>query len=56
MIGGGFGGSAIALVPGDRLAAVQEAVTTAYAARGWAEPAFLEATPSTGARAEGGLT
>ncbi len=50
MIGGGFGGSAIALVPDDRLAAVREEVAAAYAARGWAEPAFLEAAPSDGAR------
>jgi galactokinase len=50
MIGGGFGGAAIALVPADRVAAVREDVGTAYAARGWAAPAFLEATPGDGAR------
>jgi galactokinase len=50
MIGGGFGGSVIVLVPDARAAAVREAIGTAYAARGWAEPAFLEATPSAGAR------
>jgi galactokinase len=50
MIGGGFGGSVIALVPDDRLAAVRQQVTTAYAARGWTAPSFLDATPSEGAR------
>jgi galactokinase len=50
MVGGGFGGSAIALVPNDRLAAVREEVATAYAARGWTPPEFLEAVPSEGAR------
>ncbi|HEU5156386.1 MAG TPA: galactokinase [Streptosporangiaceae bacterium] len=50
MIGGGFGGSVIALVPDARLAAVRDEIGTAYAARGWAEPAFLEAVPSDGAR------
>jgi galactokinase len=49
MVGGGFGGSIIALVPADRTAGVREAVTEAYAGHGWAEPRFLEATPSPGA-------
>ncbi|HEY7483389.1 MAG TPA: galactokinase [Streptosporangiaceae bacterium] len=49
MIGGGFGGSVIALVPDDRLAAVRDEVITAYAARGWTEPTFLDAAPSAGA-------
>jgi galactokinase len=46
MIGGGFGGSAIALVPDDRLTAVRDEIRTAYAARAWTEPSFLDATPS----------
>jgi galactokinase len=50
MIGGGFGGSAIALVPDGRVAAVRDEITTAYAARGWPGPAFLAAAPSQGAR------
>jgi galactokinase len=50
MVGGGFGGSVIALVPTDRTARVQEAISKAYASRSWAEPHFLEATPSPGAR------
>jgi galactokinase len=49
MVGGGFGGSVIALVPADD-AAVRAAVTAAYAARGWPAPAFLAAPPSAGAR------
>ncbi len=50
MTGGGFGGSAIALVPLERLAAVQSAVATAFVARGWAEPDFFVAEPGAGAR------
>ena len=46
MTGGGFGGSAIALVRADQATAVAEAVTTAFADRGWQPPAFLEARPS----------
>ena len=41
MTGGGFGGSAIALVRATEIDAVAEAVRAAYTARGWAEPAFL---------------
>jgi galactokinase len=50
MTGGGFGGSAIALVPTERVEAVQSAVTTAFVARGWKQPDFLEAVPGAGAR------
>jgi galactokinase len=49
MVGGGFGGSVIAVVPADG-AAVRAAVAAAYAARGWPAPAFLAAPPSAGAR------
>jgi galactokinase len=49
MVGGGFGGSVIALVPTDRMPRVREAVTKAYADHDWTEPRFLEATPSPGA-------
>ncbi|MEU4543047.1 galactokinase [Nonomuraea dietziae] len=49
MTGGGFGGSAIALVAEDRVPAVQEAVLAAYEERGWKEPRFLPATPAAGA-------
>ena len=49
MIGGGFGGSVIALVPADRADRVRDAITTAYEDHGWPHPSFLEATPSQGA-------
>ena len=49
MTGGGFGGSAIALVPLERLAAVRSAVTLAFTKQGWAEPAYIDAEPGPGA-------
>jgi galactokinase len=52
MTGGGFGGSAIALVPVDRVNAVQSAVATAFVARGWAAPDFFVAEPGPGARVD----
>ena len=48
MTGGGFGGSAIALVPVDRLDLVEQAVASAFSDRGWDLPAVLEA-PASGA-------
>ncbi len=50
MTGGGFGGSAIALVPIERVSAVQSAVSTAFVARGWQAPDFFVAEPGDGAR------
>jgi galactokinase len=50
MVGGGFGGSVIALAPTAHAERVREAVTEAYTRRGWTEPRFLEAAPSDGAR------
>lgn len=50
MMGGGFGGSVIALVPEDRAAPVRAAVDAAFASRGWRSPAFLAAVPADGAR------
>lgn len=50
MTGGGFGGSAIALVPEDQVGAICEAVAEAFADRGWPGPGFLIAEPSAGAR------
>jgi galactokinase len=50
MTGGGFGGSAIALVPVERVEAVQAAITTAFVARGWTRPAYIVAEPGAGAR------
>jgi galactokinase len=49
MTGGGFGGSAIALVPVGDVAAVRDAVTDAFRSRGWSDPAIFEVTPSAGA-------
>jgi galactokinase len=49
MTGGGFGGAAIALVDEDDLGAVTEAVTEAFAARGFAEPRTFAVLPSDGA-------
>jgi galactokinase len=50
MTGGGFGGSAIALVPMERVAAVQTVVVTAFAAKGWRRPEYFVAEPGPGAR------
>ena len=50
MTGGGFGGSAIALVPQDALEAVRLAVAAAFDDRGWPAPGFLTAPPGAGAR------
>jgi galactokinase len=49
MMGGGFGGSVIALLPEDG-SAVQEAVCAAFRDQGWPEPQFLAAPPSASAR------
>lgn len=46
MTGGGFGGSAIALVPTERVDAVRRAVDVAFAAAGFAAPRHLDAGPS----------
>jgi galactokinase len=48
MVGGGFGGSVIALVPADD-AGIRAAVLASYAGRDWPPPAFLAAPPSAGA-------
>ncbi len=50
MIGGGFGGSVICLVPVQRSEQVRASVTDAYARRGWRPPRFLDAMPSAGGR------
>ncbi|NTV39040.1 MAG: galactokinase [Demequinaceae bacterium] len=50
LTGGGFGGSAVALVPLDRVAAVTEGVRSAYEASHFATPAILPVSPSDGAR------
>jgi galactokinase len=50
MIGGGFGGSLLALVPRDRAAAVEAEIAAAFEAAGFAPPSCFEAIPTDGAR------
>jgi galactokinase len=50
MIGGGFGGSVLALAPAAAGGAVRDAVTAAFARHGWTAPEFLAAVPSDSAR------
>lgn len=50
MIGGGFGGSVLALVPTGAIANVRAALGTVFAERSWTPPAYLEAVPSPAAR------
>jgi galactokinase len=50
MIGGGFGGSVLALVPAAASGAVREAVIAAFARHGWTAPEFLDAVPADSAR------
>lgn len=49
MTGGGFGGSAIVLLPVDQMDDFTMTVTAAYVERGWALPRFMEARASAGA-------
>ena len=50
LTGGGFGGSAIALVPDDLVGEVTARVSAAFAERGFKEPKIFAVTPSAGAR------
>jgi galactokinase len=50
MTGGGFGGSAIALVGADLRPAVEEALTAAFDRHGFAAPAVFPVEPGAGAR------
>ena len=50
MTGGGFGGSAIALVPAETAGEVAERVAGAFADRGWGPPGVLPAPASAAAR------
>jgi galactokinase len=52
MTGGGFGGSAIALVDTALVPAVRDAVDQGFAAREWTAPAYLDARASEGARVD----
>jgi len=49
MMGGGFGGSVLALVP-TAAGPVRDAVTAAFARHAWTPPEFLDAVPSESAR------
>jgi galactokinase len=49
MIGGGFGGSVLALLPVDRVPAVRSAIQSVFSSAGWPEPGFYDAVPSAGA-------
>jgi galactokinase len=52
MTGGGFGGSAIALTPADRIPALRLAVDEAFGERGYRPPETFAVRPSQGARRE----
>ncbi|HEV2452400.1 MAG TPA: galactokinase [Streptosporangiaceae bacterium] len=49
MMGGGFGGSVIALVPSSRAAGLVAAVRDEFRRRGWPEPGVVPASPQAGA-------
>ena len=50
LMGGGFGGSVLALVPSAARAAVESALRAAFSERGWSEPGLFSARPAAGAR------
>jgi len=50
MIGGGFGGSVLALAPAEALPAVRSAIRSRFASYSWDSPGFLDAIPSPPAR------
>jgi galactokinase len=52
MTGGGFGGSAIALVPADRVPALRGAIDETFASHGFTPPETFTVRPSQGARRE----
>lgn len=52
MVGGGFGGSAIALIKASAIESVKSAVREAYAAQGFKAPRFFTSLPSAGASAQ----
>jgi galactokinase len=52
MTGGGFGGSAIALVPDELQSQVRVAIDGAFAEHGWGQPEVFVVRPSDGARRE----
>ena len=50
MIGGGFGGSVIALVPAGRRSEISAAVAGEFGQRAWSPPRVIPASPESGAR------
>ncbi|SDZ50982.1 galactokinase [Herbiconiux ginsengi] len=52
MTGGGFGGSAIAVIPSSRVEALRTATLAAFAAAGYATPDVFTVTPTRGAARE----
>lgn len=52
MVGGGFGGSAIALADKVKIAEIEDAIRVAFAAAGFLAPRFFTSLPSDGARIE----
>ena len=55
MVGGGFGGSAIALISADQIEQVKDAVRKAYTEKGFKAPRFFTSLPSAGASARSTL-
>ena len=51
MVGGGFGGSAIALINADDVQKTKETVTAAFESHGFKKPRFFTSLPSAGASA-----
>jgi galactokinase len=50
MIGGGFGGSVLALISQGRARQLRSTVTDVFTDQGWTPPEFLDAMPSPAAR------
>jgi galactokinase len=53
MIGGGFGGSVLALIPAEREATVRSVLSETFRQRGWTPPEYLDAVPSPAAGRRG---
>jgi galactokinase len=51
MVGGGFGGSAIALIDATTIESVKDAIRKAFADKGFKAPRFFTSLPSEGAKA-----
>jgi galactokinase len=52
MVGGGFGGSAIALADQAKIAEIEDAIKESFASAGFHAPRFFSSLPSDGARIE----